>query len=121
MRVAEDLPQFAERVALPLDVLARHGASRAEMLKPSEKRSVVLKDFIATIRDTIAKNQPLATQASLGTRVRARVDRWLADRAVIADDPAHPLSRHARTMRWRSLWWAWREARSLTSRSTIPT
>ena len=121
MRFAEDLSQFAERVALPLDLLARHGASRAEMLEPCAKRSAVLNDFIATIRDTIAKNQHLAPQASLGTRVRTRIDRWLADHAVRADDPAQYLSRHARNLRWRSLWWAWREARSLTSRSAIPT
>jgi phytoene synthase len=121
MRSAEDLSQSSDRVALPLDLLARHGASRAEMLEPCAKRSAVLNDFIATIRDTIAKNQHLAPQAGLGTRVRARIDRWLADHAVRVDDPAQYLSRHARNLRWRSLWWAWREARSLTSRSAIPT
>ncbi len=121
MRSVEDLSQSSDRVALPLDLLARHGVSRAEMLEPCAKRSAALNDFIAAIRDTIATNQRLATQASLGTRVRARIDSWLADGAMRADDPAQYLSRHSRNMRWRSLWWAWREARSLTSRSTIPT
>ena len=121
MRFAENPSRCGERMSLPLDLLARHGASRAEMLEPCAKRSIVLKDFIASIRDTIAKNEPLAMQATLGTRVRARVDRWLADRAVLADDPAQYLSQHARNLRWRSLWWAWREARNLTPRSTVPT
>jgi phytoene synthase len=120
MHSVEDLSQFADRATLPLDLLARHGASRAEMLQPSAKRAAVLTDFVASVRDTITKNQRLSTQASLGTRVRARVDRWLVDHAVRADDPAQYLSRHARNLRWRSLWWAWREARSLTARSAIP-
>ena len=112
--------QHVDRVALPLDLLARHGAARAEMLEPSAKRSAVINDFVTTIRDTIEKNLRVATQASLGTRVRAHVDRWLADRAIRTHDPAQYLSQHARNLRWRSLWWAWREARSLTSRSAIP-
>jgi phytoene synthase len=121
VRLVENVSSSADHVMLPLDLLARDGVSRAEMLEPSATRTAVLHDFVATIRDTIEKNQRLATGASLGTRVRARIDRWLADHAIRADDPAKYLSRHARNLRWRSLWWAWREARSLTSLPTSPT
>jgi phytoene synthase len=121
------LSDFFEPVALIETQLMQNGASQndaiAQLWACSHlMRSVTLPpDFISTIRDTIEKNQRLATQATLGTRVRTRGDRWLADHAVRADDPAQYLSRHARNLRWRSLWWAWREARSLTSRSAIPT
>jgi phytoene synthase len=105
---------------LPLDLLARHGASREEIGTPGAKRSAVLKDLIGTIGETLETHRRIATQATLGRRVRSRVDAWLADRAVYADDPARYLSRHARSLRWRSVWWAWREARRLRSAAPIP-
>lgn len=106
--------------SLPLDVLARHGASREDIKAPGAKQSAVLKDFIATIGGTIRVNRTLATHASLGLRVRSCVDAWLADRAIRADDPSRYLSRHAHRLRWHSVWWAWREARRLRSAAPIP-
>jgi phytoene synthase len=116
MRAVETISVNTERSALPLDLMARHGISRAELGEPGPKRSAVLKDFITRVRDVIKKNQTIATHASLGRRVRARIDARLADRAVNVDDPARYLSERERDMRWRAVWWAWREARALTSR-----
>jgi phytoene synthase len=119
--VAQNASHFAERTSMPLDLLARHGASRADLVASSPAQIAVIKDFIGQVRDTMTENRRQISDGSLGRLVRVRVDRWLADRAVLADDPADYLSRHARNLRWRSLWWAWQEARHLTSRSANPT
>ena len=118
--VAQNAPHVAERTSMPLDLLARHGISRADLAASSPIQIAVLKDFIGQVRDTITENRRRISDASLGRLVRARADCWLVDRAIRADDPADYLSRRARNLRWRSLWWAWQEARHLTSRSADP-
>ena len=118
--VAQNASHFAERTSMPLDLLARHGISRADLAASTPAQIAVLKDFIGQVRGTIIENRRRISSASLGRLVRARADRWLADRAVRADNPADYLARHARNLRWRSLWWAWQEARHLTSHSADP-
>ena len=118
--VAQDVSHAAERTSMPLDLLARHGITRADLAASASNQKGVLKDFVGQIRDTIIEKRSRASSASLGRLVRSRTDRWLADRAICANDPAGFLSQHARNLRWRGLWWAWREARHLTSRSAIP-
>jgi 15-cis-phytoene synthase len=118
--VAQNASHFAERTSMPLDLLARHGISRADLAASTPAQIAVLKDFIGQVRGTIIENRRQISSASLGRLVRARADRWLADRAVRADNPADYLARHARNLRWRSLWWAWQEARHLTSHSADP-
>ena len=118
--VAQNASHFAERTSMPLDLLARHGISRADLAASTPAQIAVLKDFIGQVRGTIIENRRDISSVSLGRLVRARADRWLADRAVRADNPADYLARHARNLRWRSLWWAWQEARHLTSHSADP-
>jgi 15-cis-phytoene synthase len=118
--VAQNASHVAERISMPLDLLARHGISRADLAASTPAQIAVLKDFIGQVNGTIIENHRQISSASLGRLVRARADRWLADRAVRADNPADYLARHARNLRWRSLWWAWQEARHLTSHSADP-
>jgi 15-cis-phytoene synthase len=118
--VAQNASHVAERTSMPLDLMARHGVSRADLAASTPAQIAVLKDFIGQVRGTIIENRRRISSASFGRLVRARADCWLADRAVRDDNPADYLSRNARNLRWRSLWWAWQEARHLTSHSASP-
>ncbi|HEX3122544.1 MAG TPA: squalene/phytoene synthase family protein [Rhodanobacteraceae bacterium] len=97
--------------AIPLDLLARHGLARSALTEPSPARAALLRDYLGLVRDEIDAALAQLPQASLGRRVRARLDRELAARASAAADPLALLAGHPRQRRWRSLWLSWREAR----------
>jgi phytoene synthase len=103
--------------AIPLDLLARHGLARSSLAEPSPARTALLRDYLALVRDEIDAALTQAPQASLGRRVRARLDRELAARAREAADPWALLARRPAS-RWRSLWLSWREARRKVVRDT---
>jgi phytoene synthase len=100
--------------AIPLDLLARHGLARSALAEPSPARTALLRDYLALVRDEIDAALAQAPQASLGRRVRARLDRELAAKARADADPWALLVRHPVPRRWRSLWLSWREARRRT-------
>jgi 15-cis-phytoene synthase len=102
--------------ALPLDLLARHGMARADLARPSTRRAALLRDFLAGLSAEIEGALAQATQASLGRRVRARLDLHVTARSAAAPDPAEILAAPVRGRRWRSLWLAWNEARYLARR-----
>ena len=106
--------------AIPLDLLARHGLARSALAEPSPARTALLRDYLGLVRDEIDAALAQAPQASLGRRVRARLDRELAARASAAADPSALLARHPAPRRWRSLWLSWREARRKTAGATDP-
>jgi phytoene synthase len=107
--------------AIPLDLLARHGLARSGLAEPSPARTALLRDYLALVRDELDAALAQAPQASLGRRVRARLDRELAAKAGAAPDPWALLARHHVPRRWRSLWLSWREARLRTvGRATCP-
>jgi len=97
--------------AIPLDLLARHGLARSALIEPSPARSALLCDYLGLVQDEIDDALAQGSWASLGRRVRARLDRELAARASAAADPLALLAGHPRQRRWRSLWLSWREAR----------
>jgi phytoene synthase len=97
--------------AIPLDLLARHGLARSALTEPSPARAALLRDYLGLVRDEIDAALAQLPQASLGRRVRARLDRELAARASAAADPLALLAGHPRQRRWRSLLLSWREAR----------
>lgn len=98
---------------LPLDLLARHGLARSRLAEPGPERAAALRDFLGLLHAEVDGALAQAAGASLGRRVRARLDRELMAKARDAADPAIILAEHAHGRRWRSLWLSWREARRL--------
>jgi phytoene synthase len=107
--------------AIPLGLLARHGIARSVLAEPGSQRTALLRDYLGLMQAEIDDALARAPRASLGRRVRARLDREILAKARDAADPAAMLAGHPRQRRWRSLWLSWREARRLaladTSRS----
>jgi len=103
--------QLGHDRAIPLDLLARHGLARSALAEPSPARSALLRDYLGLVQDGIDSALAQAPRASLGRRVRARLDRELAAKARAAADPSAILAGHPGLRRWRSLWLSWREAR----------
>ena len=99
--------------AIPLGLLARHGLTRSALAEPSSQRSALLRDYLALMHSEIDDALARASHATLGRRVRARLDRELTARAREAADPAATLAVHPGQRRWRNLWVSWREARHL--------
>lgn len=97
---------------LPLDLCARHGVTRTQLVQASAARDALLRDFLGDIEREIAGALGIASVRPLGLSVRARLDRKLVARARVARDPLDWLVRHANPHIWNSLWAAWREARA---------
>jgi 15-cis-phytoene synthase len=103
--------QTGHERAVPLDLLARHGLARSALAEPGPRRSMLLRDYLGLVQAEIDAALAQASRASLGRRVRARLDRELAATARAAADPWAMLARPPALRRWRSLWLSWREAR----------
>jgi hypothetical protein len=101
---------------LPLDLLARHCATRAAVANVAALRTAVVRDYLAELAQQIEGALALASPPSLGRRVRTRLDRSLVNGAQRATDPLAHLAAHTPAGRWRSLMAAWREARMLAAR-----
>ncbi|HZP65518.1 MAG TPA: squalene/phytoene synthase family protein [Rudaea sp.] len=99
-----------ERAPLPLDLLARHGLTRAELAGSGQRRTAVLGDLSRELAAEIERNLARASRASVGRRVRARLDLGRARRAAKGADAAAVLA-GSRSDPWRSVWLAWQEAR----------
>ena len=101
--------------ALPLDLLARHGASRTDLDRPTPLRTAALRDYLTALASEIRKARAVAVPASLSRRVRSALDLSLATAAGRAADPLAYLTAHTPAGRWRSLLAAWREARTMAT------
>jgi phytoene synthase len=109
LRAAAGIAQAPDRRTwLPLDLLARHGLTRAELGRRAPAANAALRDYFGGVRDLLLQALPADPGLALGTRVRARLD---LDRARHAACAADPLAAVARPRPWRALWWAWHEAR----------
>ena len=109
-----DAAEPAHARALSLDLLARHQLSRVQLEAASPQRTRLLRELLQVLRGDIEAALAAAPHASPATRVRSRLDLDRIDRAVRADDPARAVALLAPS-RWRSLWFAWREARRAVS------
>jgi len=94
----------------PLNLLARHGLTRAKLAEASPARVGLLRDLLGEIERGLAAEDTHAPRP-LGRRVRLALDRTLVAGALKAADPLRYLQVSARAGHWRSLWTAWREAR----------
>ena len=101
--------RYPERSSLPLDLLARHGLTRADLVSPGAARSAAFRDFLVIWCEKMQAALD-ARAGSVGRRVRARDDIRLCRRAIRAEDPLMALA-GATPNRWRRLWIAWSEAR----------
>lgn len=97
---------------LPLDLLARHGVTRADLVAQTPLRATLLRDHLAALAQQIHSALANAAAPSLSRRVRTRLDLALATAARRATDPLAYLTAHTPAGRWRSLLAAWREARA---------
>lgn len=101
----------------PLDLLARHAATRDATAQSAALRGAVTRDFIASIRSFIADSLPSAPHASIATRVRGRTDLSIATKAAKHDDPHAYLLNRARRPGVATVWRAWQETRAARRRT----
>ena len=99
--------------ALPLDLLARHGATRAGVAAATTLRTAVLKDYLQALITQIGNALAAGRPPSLSRRVRTRLDLTLATGAQRATDPLAYLTARTPAKRWPSVLAAWREARAM--------
>jgi len=108
LSLAARVDRQPERSPLPLDLLARHGLTRAGLVEPCAARSAAFRDFL----DAWCRKTQAALDAQTGStarRVRARLDLGLCRNAMRAHDPVVALASSSRG-RWRSVFVAWSEA-----------
>src|SRR5262249_4458508 len=97
-----------------LELLARHGQSRAQLADASPQRDALLRDHAAALLGTLdAARAAAVAPGSLYQRVRVCLDRRLLRDLASARDPFARLELNRRPSRWTYLWIAWREARAL--------
>ena len=104
--------------SLPLDLLARHGATHMVLDSATPLRADVLRDYLAALAESIRDGLAMATPASLTQRVRSSLDLQRAAAAAGAVDPLAHLVAHVWPGRWRSLLTAWRQARLMAAQGT---
>jgi phytoene synthase len=103
-----------ERLSLPLDLLARHGLTRAQLSSASDRRNALLRDYLAALAGALRAALAGPRACGLYRRVRTRLDRSLISTAQTATDPLLHLREQPAAGRWTCLWAAWREARAMT-------
>lgn len=105
--------EVSERLPLPLDLLARHGLTRSMLAQSGASRTTALRDYLGLLGQQASAALAQASGATLGCRVRARLDLAAIRQARRAVDPLVWLTAHPHAGRWISLWSAWNEARRL--------
>jgi len=103
-----------EHLPLPLDLLARHGLTRAQLSSASDRRSALLRDYLDALAGAMQRALAGPRAGGLYRRVRTRLDVALIVAARAAPDPLARIRDRPAPGRWTSLWAAWREARALT-------
>jgi 15-cis-phytoene synthase len=116
LRVLATAPEAA--ASLPLDLLARHGATRAVLDSATPLRTAVLHDYLVALAEALRDALAMAVPASLTQRVRSSLDLQRASAALDAVDPLAYLAAHVWPGRWRSLLTAWRQARLIAAQET---
>jgi len=106
-------PRSHERLPLPLDLLARHGLTRADLATASAARDSLFKEYLGALRFEIVGAQGVASARTLTQRVRVRSDIALIERALKAADTAGGIASRPPVGRLRGLFNAWREARAI--------
>ncbi len=100
-----------EHVALPLDLLARHGILRADLFNHGSARNAFVRDYLDGLLGELDQCLDQGVVLSLPRRVRTALDRGLILRARYKTDPLAWLAAQNRPGFGRSLWTAWNMAR----------
>jgi phytoene synthase len=103
-----------ERLPLPLDLLARHGLTRAQLSSASDRRGALLRDYLDALAGAMQRAVAGPRTGGLYRRVRTRLDFTLIAAVRAAPDPLARIRDQPAPGRWASLWAAWREARAMT-------
>lgn len=102
-----------ERLPVPLDLLARHGLTRADLANATPARDALVKDQLAALQFETRGAQGVASVRTLAQRVRVRADLALIDAALRAPDSLALLSAGSRVGALRNLYRTWSEARAI--------
>lgn len=113
LRSYADPALTTERLALPLNLLARHRLTRETARAQDANGTAFAKDYLAQLGGEIDRALRTAPVDSLPIRVSARLDSRLATQAQRVPDPLAWLAENGRSGRWRCLRVCWREARAL--------
>jgi hypothetical protein len=100
-----------------MDLLARHGLTRASLAEPGANRDAMLRDYLGALAAILRSTLSESIQGTLARRVRAKLDLALIDTAMDSPQPLAKLLAPPGAMHWKTVWWAWREARRSPSRN----
>lgn len=102
--------QEPHRLAVPLNLLARHQLAREALAQDSAAREALLRDQLAALGQAGAAS-PLPVDANLPVRLRTRLDARLIRRAAADATPSRVLRAAASGVPVATAWHAWRAAR----------
>lgn len=105
------LGQAPHRLAVPLQLLARHQLTRDALEQESEDREGLLRDQLSALLEA-HEALPAPLDAGLPVRVRLRLERPLIRRLAAQASSAQGLRRAATSVPLMTAWHAWREARA---------
>ena len=122
-RLARELPHAtadADTLPLPLDLLARHGLTRADIGSATPQRTMMLRDHLDNLAASLREALVARIARPLYRRVTAANDARLVAAARSAPDPLECLRHGAPSRHWSNLWLSWREARRLERTRSAP-
>lgn len=106
---ALDAPAHSNALALPLDLLARHGLSRLDLARPGAARDAALRDHLTHLSG-FGRSALASRGAGLVRRTALAADHARAARAGHAAEPLKRLHRELHRLPLAALWTAWRGA-----------
>jgi 15-cis-phytoene synthase len=111
LQAARHLVDAPERLPVPMDLLARHELTRAGLAQPGVNRDAMLRDYLGALAEILRTTLNQSFQGTLARRVRAKLDLALIDKIIRSPQPFAQLQAPPRALRWKTVWWTWREAR----------
>ncbi|MEO8673714.1 MAG: hypothetical protein ABI411_20590 [Tahibacter sp.] len=96
-------------LSLPLNLMARHQLSRADLGEPSSARDSATRDQLKALQGLLVPDLP--KDVDLTTRVRCRLDSAMMARAIVADHPCARLVSDLPRLRITAAWQIWNMAR----------
>lgn len=105
--------QRDDRLALPLDVLARHRLVRGDLSRSSPQQAAALREWLQALEQEYAALAAATARIGLPGQTTWHADRWRVRRAARAADPLAQLNADLGRLPFGAAWAAWRAARRL--------